>query len=485
MNETNPTPKAAAERGFTGSGEFYHDDGEPNLGLMAYCGQADLLTEAFAAGCEMHDWLLHDACCGRPGFRGFFRDDHYPHWPDGFRETVRVLIEQGADTKAKHASGNAKYEGCKPWVSNGEAPLHFAAGAWDREIIQQLLDAGAERSATNDLGRTPFDWAIRYSAPQAIVDLLDFDGNPRRNDDLVEAAHAGDLDRVRERIEAGADPNSCDANGMGTLLTFHPEVLRYLLEQGADPNAQRNENISPVLTGLIYGGHLECVRLLIEGGADVNRQNEHNHETALHYAASGSNSDMVKLLLEHGADVGALTKPRMRTYFLWRDARVRGETPLHRAAAWGSAEVIRLLLDAGADPAKIDINKDTPLSYASWHMRDKDIIDMLSYEGSGVGPSAPFQRGVAGRPFQRAFLSRREGRAPWKGRAATPVTKQALLALLETRSPRGETRHSEKLDRAIDRTDRPSATRCIRPGMLGIACLKDGLSCSKRWPVPV
>ena len=385
--EANPkTPEAVSKRGFTGTAEFYEEGGEPKLYLMAYCGQPDLLREVFAAGYEQCDGMLHDASCGRPGFRGYFRDDHYPHWPEGFRETVRILISNGADVNAKNSSGNVKYDGCKPWVTNGETPLHFAAGAWDEDIINQLLNAGADRTMTNDQGQTPFDWAVRYSAPPAVVELLDFEANPRRNEELVHAAHAGDLPKVKQMIDARTDPNCCDANGKGTLLTFHPEVIEYLLSHGADPNLQRNENISPVLTGIVYGGNLECARLLLEGGADVNRQNEHNHETALHYAASGDNAEMVKLLVEHGADVGAKTKPRMRTYFLWRDARVRGETPLHRAAAWGSLEVIQLLLDAGANRKTIDINKDTALSYASWHMRDKAVIDMLSYEGSGVGP---------------------------------------------------------------------------------------------------
>ena len=383
--ETPSTPEAAATRGFTGTSEFYEDDGEPRLYLMAYCGQPDLLLETFAAGYEVHDGLLHDASCGRAGFRGYFRDDHYPHWPAAFRETVRVLIANGADVNAKNPSGK-RYEGCKPWVCNEETPLHYAAGAWDVEIINQLLDAGADRTTRNNQGQTAFDWAIRFSAPPAVVELLDYEGNPRRNEELVHAAGAGDLPRVKQLIEAGADANSCDSNGMGTLLTFHPQVIKYLLSQGADPNLQRNENISPVLTGIVYAGNVECARLLLEGGAEVNRQNEHNHETALHFAASGDNVEMVTLLIAHGADIGAKTKPRMRTYFLSRDARVRGETSLHRAAAWGSPDVIRILLDAGADPSTIDINKDTPLSYASWHMRDKAVIDMLSYDGSGVGP---------------------------------------------------------------------------------------------------
>lgn len=52
---------------------------------------------------------------------------------------------------------------------------------------------------------------------------------------------------------------------MGPLLTFHPEVTRYLLEQGADPDRQRNENIAPVIVGVC--GNYECLRLMVEAGA--------------------------------------------------------------------------------------------------------------------------------------------------------------------------------------------------------------------------
>jgi len=208
-----------------------------------------------------------------------------------------------------------------------------------------------------------------------------------QNDELVQAAWAGDLATVHRLIEAGADPNSVDQHGMGPLLNFHAEVTRYLLEQGADPNLQRNENIAPVLLGV--SSNYECMKLMIEAGADVNRASDHNGETALHGVAGGSDAAPVELLLDHGANPNARTKPGMKTYCLWRDARVRGETPLHRAAAWGGPEVIQLLLDNGADPTLRDANKDTPLSWASWHQRDKSIIDQLYYEGSGVGPDFP------------------------------------------------------------------------------------------------
>lgn len=208
-----------------------------------------------------------------------------------------------------------------------------------------------------------------------------------QNDELVQAAGDGDLEAVKRLIEGGADPNSVDKHGMGPLLNFHPEVTRYLLDHGADPDLQRNENIAPVIVGVC--GNFECLRLMVEAGADVNRASDHNGETALHGVAGGTDTRAVRLLLDHGANPNARTKPGMKTYGLWRDARVRGETPLHRAAAWGSPEVIQLLLDAGADPTIRDANKDTPLSWASWYLRDKSIIDQLWYEGSGVGPDFP------------------------------------------------------------------------------------------------
>ncbi len=106
-----------------------------------------------------------------------------------------------------------------------------------------------------------------------------------QNDELVAAASAGDLETVKRLTEGGADPNSVDRHGMGPLLTFHPEVTQYLLEQGADPDLQRNENISPVLLGI--SGNIDCMRLMLAAGADVNRASEHNGETALH-AVAGS-----------------------------------------------------------------------------------------------------------------------------------------------------------------------------------------------------
>jgi ankyrin repeat protein len=203
---------------------------------------------------------------------------------------------------------------------------------------------------------------------------------------LKHASFGGDLDTVRQLLDAGTDPNATDEHGSGTLLTFHPEVVRYLLSHGADPNIQTNETGSPVLAGLTFGDHLECVRHLLEAGADPNRACDATGETPLHGAVTDKDLDrtqLVRLLLDYGADPNAKTKPGIRSYAFWRDARTRGETPLHRAAAYSAVNIIEMLLAAGADTTIRDVNGDSPLGWASWHLRDRTIIDMLNVDGNG------------------------------------------------------------------------------------------------------
>ena len=198
--------------------------------------------------------------------------------------------------------------------------------------------------------------------------------------ELVQASLDGNLVTVRALVESGADINSKDKHGMGTLLTFTPSVTEYLLSQGADPNHQTNESGAPVLVGIAYMNCVECVRLLLKGGADANITEKRTGETALHSCLAkleGDRYDVVKVLIEYGADPNRRTIPGVKTLAYWRDVRTRGETPLHRAAAYAGQETVQLLLDAGADKTIRDANGDSPQTWASWHWRAKPLIDLL------------------------------------------------------------------------------------------------------------
>jgi len=203
---------------------------------------------------------------------------------------------------------------------------------------------------------------------------------------LKRACFECDLDEVRRLLDSGVDPNSTDEYGSGTLLTFHPAMIEYLISRGADPNTQTNENGASVLAGLAYVNELECARILLHAGANPNRGRDASGETPLHHALSASEGDrspLVKLLLDHGADPNARTKPGIASFNFWRDVRTRGETPLHRAAAFSPRETIELLLAAGADRTLRDVNGDSPLGWARWHLRERPIIDLLNYDTNG------------------------------------------------------------------------------------------------------
>lgn len=69
-----------------------------------------------------------------------------------------------------------------------------------------------------------------------------------------------------------------------------------------------------------------------------------------------------------------------------RDVRARGETPLHRAAAFCDEETIQLLLDAGATRDAKDMNGDSPLSWASLHLRPTPVLSLLLYADFRIHP---------------------------------------------------------------------------------------------------
>ena len=133
------------------------------------------------------------------------------------------------------------------------------------------------------------------------------------NKELLEAVRAGDVQRVRELLEAGANPNARDKDGLTPLhwaaSEGHADIVKILLEHGADPNTKIKYGWTP-LHYASREGHADVVKLLLEHGADPNTKKD-DGLTPLHVAAFSGHADVVKLLLEHGAD------PNARNYLGW------------------------------------------------------------------------------------------------------------------------------------------------------------------------
>lgn len=201
----------------------------------------------------------------------------------------------------------------------------------------------------------------------------------------------GRTDLVIDLIEAGQSPSFKDENGVSLMqwCAYYGDVsaVKVLLANGASLT-ELGENLD--LNGAVFHGHWQLSQFLIEEGANVNYTLPDTGESPLHAALCKLNRPVstmiVELLLKHGANPTAVTIPNRTTGMFMRDVRTRGETPLHRAAAYSDLKSIQLLLSKGADKTKKDFNGDTPLTWASWHLRPAFILAELCYGDYSIHP---------------------------------------------------------------------------------------------------
>lgn len=203
-------------------------------------------------------------------------------------------------------------------------------------------------------------------------------------ENLLERISDGQTDLVFDYVEAGHSAKSTHCGGVSLIkwCAYHGDVtaIKFLLREGESLESL-GDNFD--LNGAVFHGYPRLCQFLIEQGADVNRPLLGTGETPLHSSlctADRKNHDHVlQLLLEHGANPNCVTNPSVETESFMRDIRTRAETPLHRAAAFGNEGTIQMLLDAGARVDAKDMNGDSPLTWASWHLRPRSILRLLCY----------------------------------------------------------------------------------------------------------
>ena len=161
-------------------------------------------------------------------------------------------------------------------------------------------------------------------------------------------------------------------------------ALKAILNAGGD---LKSIDINQELGHASFFGHWKVVDFLIRHGADVNHALPDTGETPLHSALCKAGRPyfiyVLKLLVENGAD-NARTIPGRETGGFMRDVRTKGETPLHRAAAYGDGDMISYLIEHGADREARDENGDSPLSWASEHLRPGSILSLLAFSPHNI-----------------------------------------------------------------------------------------------------
>jgi len=208
---------------------------------------------------------------------------------------------------------------------------------------------------------------------------------------MLERIAEGRTDLVFDYLKKGHLPSSKTSDG-GSLMqwcAYYGDVsaIKFLLEKG-ETLESLGEDMG--ITAAAFHGHWRLCQFLIESGANVNSREAGTAETPLHAALSShriAQHWVVKVLLAGGADPNIATNPSAESGAFMRDVRTRGETPLHRAAAFASEDTIQLLLDTGARIDAKDANGDSPLTWASWHLRPDSVLRKLLYDGFSIHPA--------------------------------------------------------------------------------------------------
>ncbi|AYN00399.1 ankyrin repeat domain-containing protein [Chryseobacterium sp. 3008163] len=125
------------------------------------------------------------------------------------------------------------------------------------------------------------------------------------NREMLDAAAQGNLKKLEEAINKGADIN-VRGNGYATALmnaslSNHPEVVSFLLKKGALINAQ-DEVGEAALTRSVSSQNNEILNILLHAGANINLENKKGI-SLLEYAISDRNYPVILTLLDHKIDV--------------------------------------------------------------------------------------------------------------------------------------------------------------------------------------
>jgi hypothetical protein len=190
--------------------------------------------------------------------------------------------------------------------------LHSAAEAGLRPMVEELLGAGTNIDAQDNIGQTPLHRAVHGEQEEVVAMLLQAGANVEAKDKTSRTA-----------LHYAASKGSLK------LVTI---LLKY--------------QAVPIAEAIWYGStRQETVRRYAGPAKGVGTEDDMK-QTPLHRAVNEGQAAVVAMLLEAGASVGARDKVK--------------RTPLHYAVSKDSVTLVTILLKYGADPDAKHLWSDTP-----------------------------------------------------------------------------------------------------------------------------
>lgn len=240
--------------------------------------------------------------------------------------------------------------------------------------------------AEDDLGNDQLPLSpLFHEAHHMIATIRHVSTLQEREAGLVFAAEMGEVEMAKQELADGADAHMESSVCMPVVAiavrSGSAEIVRLLLEAGADPDTRVNvktESIcnAPLLSTATALDNLEIVEILLAAGARIDEPDD-SGLTALHIASFMGIERLVDLLIDRGAGLES------------RDEA--GYTPLMMAANAGKTGCVQRLLAAGAQPNAADNDQSTPIMFAAQHGY-LEIVQLLL--ASGADPSMTGTHGL-------------------------------------------------------------------------------------------
>jgi ankyrin repeat protein len=336
---------------------------------------------------------------------------------------LKIVLQAGADVNGRPSKVSELYSCSDAFIASNKTPLQYAVHLGWLDGVQCLLDWGSDIDAL-----PPHPSFEAYSAlgcailndDEDVIELLLRNGaDPNSsvaNDECAPSAFILALSRSRglsnETIELFLQNNADIASCWGTesalevavsgdaadvvetiinLMSQLPgdqyqnsikrslaavtvdfdcppnyELVKMLVQAGADTNAICSDTRQTLLQKSIEASDIDVIKFLLEHGAEVNIPATEETGTPLQVAILDEEVEIAQLLLEHGADINA------------PPCKKRGATALQAAALNGYYSLVLRLLEDGADVAAAPsaVSSRTAIDGAAEHGR-LDILQLL------------------------------------------------------------------------------------------------------------
>jgi ankyrin repeat protein len=401
----------------------------------------------------------------------------------GHEDVVRLLLEHKADVGVKD--------------NGGQMALHLAAKEGHKTVVQLLLENGANANSEKEEEEEEEEEEQEKKAEKGWLRMLAIK-KIRGRTALHLAAEKDRKEVVQLLLENGANVNAeeeeeKEQRGWREVITKgrtalhlaaeegHKAVVQLLLENGANVSAQemkkekqKERRITAItttrtITALHLAareGHEAVVRLLLENGANVNAEEEEQEEggraalgggikitttirgrTALHLAAKEGHKAVVQLLLENGANVKAKEEGKVEMDS-WRGrittTRTRTTTALHLAARKGHDVVVQLLLESGVSVSvEEEAEEEKESREEGWRRRTKTIrtrgrtaLNLAAKEGYKAVVLLLLENG-ANANAEEEEEEKEEKKEEWLGGGMTTTTRTRTTTALHIAAREG------------------------------------------------